>query len=258
MPWRSPRKRSTENWTRRFRWSASPEPTAKPLRAISLDSILRAAGRTTMLAGTIEYHLGSKVLPAAEHHARIARSASDVRGTGRDDGDGGKAATMEVSSHALALGRVYGMHFHTAVFTNLTQDHLDFHHTMDDYFAAKQLLFTGYGAPPPPLCGDQSRRRVRAQAGSSNAVGDSLVRAGQRMPMVRARHIHSGFEWAAFRRLFDKVRVRDPLAADRQDQRVQHSCRLLRGHDVIRLQPETDCARHRGLRRCAGPVRAGR
>ena len=62
---------------------------------------------------------------------------------------GGTHATMEVSSHALALGRVYGLQFHTAVFTNLTRDHLDFHHTMEDYFAAKQLLFTGSGGPPP-------------------------------------------------------------------------------------------------------------
>jgi UDP-N-acetylmuramoyl-L-alanyl-D-glutamate--2,6-diaminopimelate ligase len=64
---------------------------------------------------------------------------------------GGTHATMEVSSHALALGRVYGITFHTAVFTNLTRDHLDFHHTMEEYFAAKQLLFaseaSGTAAP---------------------------------------------------------------------------------------------------------------
>ncbi len=52
---------------------------------------------------------------------------------------------MEVSSHALALGRVYGLRFHTAVFTNLTRDHLDFHGTMEAYFAAKQMLFSGRG-----------------------------------------------------------------------------------------------------------------
>ena len=56
---------------------------------------------------------------------------------------------MEVSSHALALGRAYGVRFHTAVFTNLTRDHLDFHHTMEDYFAAKHMLFSPEGAPPP-------------------------------------------------------------------------------------------------------------
>jgi UDP-N-acetylmuramoyl-L-alanyl-D-glutamate--2,6-diaminopimelate ligase len=56
---------------------------------------------------------------------------------------------MEVSSHALALGRVHGFHFHTAIFTNLTRDHLDFHPTMEDYFAAKCELFRGQQAPPP-------------------------------------------------------------------------------------------------------------
>src|SRR5579863_1856579 len=116
-----------------------------------IDSILRAAGRTTMLAGTIEYHLGPKILPAANttpesldlHRMLAALDAMN----GVDSSL--RAATMEVSSHALALGRVYALHFHTAVFTNLTQDHLDFHHTMEEYFAAKELLFTGSGASPP-------------------------------------------------------------------------------------------------------------
>ena len=58
-----------------------------------------------------------------------------------------------MSSHALALGRVYGLRFHTAVFTNLTRDHLDFHGTMEAYFAAKRKLFEGAGAPAPPRMG---------------------------------------------------------------------------------------------------------
>ncbi len=113
-----------------------------------IDSILRAAGKTTALVGTIEYHLGPKVLPAANttpesldlHRMLDELDAMD---------DAPKAATMEVSSHALALGRVYALHFQTAVFSNLTRDHLDFHQTMEQYFAAKQLLFTGSGGPPP-------------------------------------------------------------------------------------------------------------
>jgi UDP-N-acetylmuramoyl-L-alanyl-D-glutamate--2,6-diaminopimelate ligase len=56
---------------------------------------------------------------------------------------------MEVSSHGLFLGRVHGLRFHTAIFTNFTRDHLDFHETMENYFAAKQMLFDGVGAPPP-------------------------------------------------------------------------------------------------------------
>src|SRR5947207_6661367 len=54
---------------------------------------------------------------------------------------GGTHLISEVSSHALALGRVHGFHFHTAVFTNLTRDHLDFHQTMEQYLDAKRLLF---------------------------------------------------------------------------------------------------------------------
>ncbi len=68
----------------------------------------------------------------------------------REGADAGATeAVMEVSSHALAQGRVYGMPYDVAIFTNLTQDHLDYHGTMENYFAAKQMLFNGeLGAPP--------------------------------------------------------------------------------------------------------------
>jgi UDP-N-acetylmuramoyl-L-alanyl-D-glutamate--2,6-diaminopimelate ligase len=62
---------------------------------------------------------------------------------------GASEAVMEVSSHALAQERVYGLPYDAVVFTNLTRDHLDYHRDMDDYFAAKRVLFTGCGAPPP-------------------------------------------------------------------------------------------------------------
>jgi UDP-N-acetylmuramoyl-L-alanyl-D-glutamate--2,6-diaminopimelate ligase len=103
-----------------------------------IDSVLRAAGRTTALIGTIEYRLAGRVMPAPNTTPesldlfRMLRELADL---------GGRNATMEVSSHALALGRVYGIRFHTAVFTNLTRDHLDFHGTMEAYFEAKRLLF---------------------------------------------------------------------------------------------------------------------
>jgi UDP-N-acetylmuramoyl-L-alanyl-D-glutamate--2,6-diaminopimelate ligase len=82
----------------------------------------------------------------------------------------GSHATMEVSSHALALGRVYCITFHTAVFTNLTRDHLDFHETMDNYFAAKQLLFSPEGARPPRFAvinsDDPYGRRIQPPQGT--------------------------------------------------------------------------------------------
>jgi UDP-N-acetylmuramoyl-L-alanyl-D-glutamate--2,6-diaminopimelate ligase len=111
-----------------------------------VDSVLRAANKTTALIGTIEYHLGAQVLPAVN---TTPESLDLLRILVQLESMGGTHATMEVSSHALALGRVYGLHFHTAIFTNLTRDHLDFHSTMEDYFQAKKLLFEGAGAPSP-------------------------------------------------------------------------------------------------------------
>ena len=111
-----------------------------------IDSVFRAAGHTTALIGTIEYHLAGRVLPAVN---TTPESLDLVRLFAGLLEQGGTHATMEVSSHALALGRVFGLHFHTAVFTNLTRDHLDFHGTMEDYFAAKAALFAGAGAPAP-------------------------------------------------------------------------------------------------------------
>ncbi|HCC56287.1 MAG TPA: UDP-N-acetylmuramoyl-L-alanyl-D-glutamate--2,6-diaminopimelate ligase [Solibacterales bacterium] len=111
-----------------------------------VDSILRAAGKTTALIGTIEYRLAGEVLPAPNttpESLELLRLLDQLRAAG------GSHATMEVSSHALALGRVYGLQFHTAVFTNLTRDHLDFHLTMESYFGAKRHLFEGAGSPPP-------------------------------------------------------------------------------------------------------------
>src|SRR5437660_6601863 len=111
-----------------------------------VDSVLRAANKTTALIGTIEYHLGAQVLPAVN---TTPESLDLLRILVQLESMGGSHATMEVSSHALALGRVYGLHFHTAIFTNLTRDHLDSHSTMAEYFQAKRLLFEGAGAPPP-------------------------------------------------------------------------------------------------------------
>ena len=108
-----------------------------------IDAVLRAAGITTALVGTIEYRLAGEVRPAVN---TTPESLDLYRMFQELEQAGGTHATMEVSSHALALGRVYGMSFHTAVFTNLTRDHLDFHHTMDEYFAAKQLLFAPQGS----------------------------------------------------------------------------------------------------------------
>ena len=158
------------------------------------DSILRAAGKVTALIGTIEYHLGNRVLPAVNttpESLDIYRLFSELEQMG------GTFATMEVSSHALALGRVYGLHFHTAIFSNLTRDHLDFHHTMEEYFAAKQMLFTGAGAPPPKFAvvNHDDEYGAGIKVGPDTQV---LWYGLGKDATVRARHISSSFEGLRF------------------------------------------------------------
>jgi UDP-N-acetylmuramoyl-L-alanyl-D-glutamate--2,6-diaminopimelate ligase len=118
----------------------------KSTTAFLLESILAAAGRKSALIGTIEYHIAGKVLPAPHttpESLELNRFLRDAVG------DGATEAVMEVSSHALEQQRVFGVPFDVAVFTNLTRDHLDYHDTMEQYFAAKQILFAGCGTEPP-------------------------------------------------------------------------------------------------------------
>ncbi|HXY42169.1 MAG TPA: Mur ligase family protein, partial [Vicinamibacteria bacterium] len=104
-----------------------------------IDSALRAAGEKPGLLGTVEYRLGDRVAEAV----RTTPESSDLQQLFRQMVDAGcRHAVLEVSSHSLALERVFGLQFKVAVFTNLTRDHLDFHGDMDGYFAAKRQLFS--------------------------------------------------------------------------------------------------------------------
>ena len=120
----------------------------KTTTAYLLESIFRAAGIPTGLFGTIEYRFGGRTLTALN---TTPESLDLLECLAELVGSGGKAAVMEVSSHALAQERVWGLHFAAAVFTNLTQDHLDYHKDFEHYFAAKRRLFEGLGAGPPDL-----------------------------------------------------------------------------------------------------------
>ena len=174
-----------------------------------IDSVLRAAGLTTALVGTIEYHLAARVLPAVNttpESLDLIRLLAELRA------EGGTHATMEVSSHALDLGRVYGLRFHTAVFTNLTRDHLDFHGTMEAYGAAKQKLFTGAGSEPPAfavLNRDDSFARGLETASGTQVLWYGL---GQD-PDLRALHIASNRQRLRFEVQYAKQRfvVESPL-----------------------------------------------
>ena len=116
------------------------------------------------LIGTVRYVVGERELPAT----RTTPESADVHELlWQMRSAGCKSCAMEVSSHALALDRVRGVEFDAAVFTNLTQDHLDFHRTMDAYFETKASLFTGLR--------DQKKKTGRAIINSDDRHGEKLA-----------------------------------------------------------------------------------
>ena len=135
---------------RRSRRGPWPPPgitgtNGKTTTSYLLDAALRAGGHTTGVIGTVATHIGDEVIPAT----RTTPEAPDLHAllaVMRERG--ASAVTMEVSSHALELGRVDGVLFDLAVFTNLSQDHLDFHGDMESYFAAKAAAVHRRSARP--------------------------------------------------------------------------------------------------------------
>lgn len=118
----------------------------KSTTAFLVESILKWARKKCALVGTIEYHVCGHTLPAPHttpESLELNRLFAEALGCGSTE------AVLEVSSHALDQQRVFGIPFDVAIFTNLTRDHLDYHATFDDYFAAKRVLFEGCGAEPP-------------------------------------------------------------------------------------------------------------
>jgi UDP-N-acetylmuramoyl-L-alanyl-D-glutamate--2,6-diaminopimelate ligase len=113
-----------------------------------LSAIFGGTGGTTGLIGTIEYRIGNEVFPASH----TTPESLELQELLRKMTDAGCTyAVMEVSSHALSQRRVDDVHFRAAVFTNLTQDHLDYHGTMEEYFKAKHRLFTMLNPDAPAV-----------------------------------------------------------------------------------------------------------
>ena len=131
----------------------------KTTTAFLVRHLLEAGGRQTGLLGTVKRVVGG----VEEEVERTTPEAIDLQATFRamlDRGD--RACAMEVSSHALELGRVAGIRFACRIFTNLTQDHLDFHETMEAYFAAKRRLFEETGLSVVNI-DDEYGRRIAAE-----------------------------------------------------------------------------------------------
>jgi UDP-N-acetylmuramoyl-L-alanyl-D-glutamate--2,6-diaminopimelate ligase len=113
-----------------------------------IDSIVKASGAKTGLFGTIAYHtpLGDYPAPNTTPESVDLQSFfAEIRDAG------GKFAVLEASSHSLMMDRLWGCYFAAAVFTNLTREHMDYHKTFEEYFAAKKRLFEGTGAGTPEV-----------------------------------------------------------------------------------------------------------
>ena len=166
----------------------------KTTTAYLVDSVLQQQGRPTALVGTIEYRLAGEVRPAPN---TTPESLDFYRLMRELLAKGGASITAEISSHALALGRVRGFTFHTAVMTNITRDHLDFHGTMEAYFAAKCELFQGQDAPAPRCAvlnrDDEWSANVPLQAATCAYWYGLHANAN-----VRAQQVHEGFDGLRF------------------------------------------------------------
>ena len=165
----------------------------KTTTAFLLYAILAAAGRRPGLLGTIESRVGGERRPAI----RTTPEAIDLQRAFRDMLDAGdRSAAVEATSHGSALGRLERVRFSALVFTNLTQDHLDFHGTLDEYYDAKRRLFTE-GRPPAAVnVGDEHGRRLADELRGCQ----ELVTFGLRDDAeIRAAELELGPRGARFR-----------------------------------------------------------
>lgn len=147
--------------TRELQVAGVTGTNGKTTTAYLLRAILEAAGQQAGLVGTVEWVVGGRSRPApftTPEAIDLQRLFSEMLAAGD------RSAAIEASSHGAALRRLDRVRFDVLVFTNLSQDHLDLHGTMEDYFQAKRLLFTG--ALPPPAAvnvGDEWGRRLAAE-----------------------------------------------------------------------------------------------
>ncbi len=157
----------------------------KTTTAFLTEALLNAAARTTILVGTIEYHVAGEVRPSL-HTTPESRDLFELMAEGV--ARGATELLTEVSSHALDQGRAAGIQFDVAVFTNLTRDHLDYHQSMEKYFAAKRLLFDGSLYPAPRVAVISARdERATELAEVARAAGAEIRTYGIGQGDWRAR-----------------------------------------------------------------------
>ena len=150
---------------RRLKMAGVTGTNGKTTTAFLIKHICDSAGLRCGLIGTVRYEIGERILPAV----RTTPESLDLQELlAMMVNAGCKSAAMEVSSHALAQDRTRGLEFDVAVFTNLTQDHLDFHGTMENYFNSKLKLFTG-------LAVQQMKKKSAAVVNIDDSYGQRIL-----------------------------------------------------------------------------------
>src|SRR5438132_201725 len=178
----------------KLKMAAVTGTNGKTTTTFLIKHICEKAGMRCGLLGTVQYEIGDRILPAI----RTTPEALDIQELlAQIVNAGGRAAAMEVSSHALAQDRTRGIEWDVAVFTNLTQDHLDFHRTMENYFEAKAKLFQNL-----PL---QSKKKgASAVINIDDRYGEKLVdRLAGKIPVVTyGLGLHADFRASNYRTEF--------------------------------------------------------
>ena len=162
----------------------------KTTSAFLAKHLFDAAGLHSSLVGTVKYIVAGEERPAA-HTTPESIDLQQILAESRDRG--ARAVAMEVSSHALVQNRVRGVEFDAGIFTNLTQDHLDYHGSMDAYFEAKALFFEALA--------EQKTKKARAVINSDDRFGQRLLdRFSKRIKTVTfGRNVHADFRASAIR-----------------------------------------------------------
>ena len=201
---------------RALKLSAVTGTNGKTTTAWLLEQMLRSVGRKSVLVGTIETHVAGEVR-ASPHTTPESR---DLLRTFADGvARGCTEAVIEASSHALEQDRVWGIPVDVAIWTNLTQDHLDYHRTMEAYFLAKAKLFAGVGTRAPRVAVvNTDEAHGERVTGMAQAAGCEVWRYGMGVaggfgPEFRAERVKlsAGETTFEFRTSFGMVPMRSPL-----------------------------------------------
>ena len=179
---------------RKLKVSAVTGTNGKTTTAWLLEQMLRSVGRKCVLMGTIETHVGDEVR-VSEHTTPEASDLLQVFADGVAAGC--TEAVMEMSSHALEQERVWGVPVDVGIFTNLTQDHLDYHGTMEAYYQAKAKLFAGVGAEAPRVAvvNQDDTAGVWLLTGE---LGDEVMSYGMKAGEFRASEVRLGAGFTEF------------------------------------------------------------